>query len=98
MFIKIHKSYRVVVALCDSNLIGKRFEEGQRQLDIRESFYKGEELDKREIIHILKFQKGEDATFNIVGPESIEAAKEAGIINQNAVSEVENIPYALSLL
>jgi len=98
MFIKIHKSYRTVVALCDSNLIGKLFEEGLKQLDVRESFYKGEEKPKEEIVRILKFQKGEDATFNIVGPESIEVAKEAGIINEDSISETDGIPYALSLL
>ena len=98
MFIKIHKSYRIVVALCDSDLLGERFEQGFRQLDVRESFYKGEEKSKEEIIKILKFQKGEDATFNIVGPKSVEAAKEAGIIDEDSISETDGIPYALSLL
>ena len=98
MFIKIHKSYRTVVALCDSNLLGKRFEEGIKQLDVRESFYKGEEKPKEEIIQILRFQKSENATFNIVGPESIEATKEAGIIDEDSISETDGVPYALSLL
>lgn len=98
MFIKIHKSYRIIVALCDSNLLGKRFEEDIKQLDVRESFYKGEEKSKEEIIKILKFQKDEDATFNIVGPESVEVAKEAGIITDKAVAFTQEIPYSLVLL
>jgi hypothetical protein len=43
MFINIiHSSCRDVVAICDSELLGKVFEEGQLQLDVKESFYKGE--------------------------------------------------------
>ena len=39
MLVKIHKSYRNVVAVCDSDLIGKKFEEDKFQLDLKESFY-----------------------------------------------------------
>ena len=28
LYIKVHKSYRTVVALCDSEILGKKFEEG----------------------------------------------------------------------
>jgi hypothetical protein len=102
MFVKIHKSYRNVVAVCDSNLLGKtfseKFEKGTKQLDIRESFYKGEEKSYPEVVEILKFQSKEDATFNIVGPESVKAAEEAGIIEPGAFLKIQNIPYVLVLL
>ena len=73
-FIKIHKSYRIVVAVCDSNLIGKKFEEGKRQLDLRENFYKGEEIDTKNLMKLLHHYSIEDATFNIVGENSVKAA------------------------
>jgi len=98
MHIKIHKSYRDVVAICDSDLIGKRFEEGKRQLDIKEHFFKGEEVTKEEAIKHLAFQLREDATFNIVGKESIDAAIKAGVINQDSVDNIGNIPFALKLI
>lgn len=96
MQIKIHKSYRPVVALCDSNLLGKRFESGVYQLHITESFYKGEELSKEEVLKLLKKWAIEDATFNIAGHESIKTAIEAGIINENSIGKIQEIPYALS--
>ena len=40
MLIKIHRAYRDVVAICDSELIGKRFEEGKFQLEIKEDFFR----------------------------------------------------------
>ena len=99
--IKLHKSYRAIVTVCDSNLIGKRFEEdieqGIKQLDIRESFYKGEEVSHEKALQIIKFQSKEDATFNIVGPESVKAAKEAGIIDEEGIGKIDSVPYALIL-
>lgn len=98
MQIKIHNSYRRMVALCDSDLIGRVFSEGIRQIEVKESFFKGEEKPKKEIIAILKNLAKEDATFNIVGRESVKTALEAGIINEQGILKIENIPVALILL
>ena len=104
IFIKTHKSYRNVTAVCDSDLIGKSFEESLegseeiKQLDIRESFYKGEEVSHEKAVEIMKFQAKEDSTFNIAGPNSIKAAQEAGIISEEGVGEISGVPYALVLL
>ena len=95
MFVKIHKSYRTVVALCDTELIGKHFEEGNRQLDLRESFYKDKEVTHEEAVKIITFQLCEDATFNIVGEKSIAAAIAAGAIVKSNVARVDNIPFTL---
>jgi hypothetical protein len=96
MQIKIHKSYRPVVALCDTHLIGKKFESGIYQLHITESFYKGEEMNKEQVIKFLRRQAVEDATFNIAGHESIKTALEAGIIQEGNIGKIQNIPYALA--
>ncbi|MDP4039362.1 MAG: DUF424 family protein [Candidatus Pacearchaeota archaeon] len=102
MFIKLHKSYRTVIAVCDSNLIGKKFKEKQgsitKQLDITESFYKGKEISYNEAVSIMKTEAREDSTFNIVGSESIKAGIEAGIIIKEGIKKTQNIPYALVLL
>lgn len=98
MWIKIHKSCRTVVALCDSEILGKKFEEGKRELFLRENFYKGEEVDREKALSILLDQATEDATFNIAGKESVETALEAGIIKEEGVHKVKGIPFALVLL
>lgn len=98
MYLKIHKSYRNVVALSDADLIGKKFEEEKRQLDIRENFYKGKIVSKEEAIKILKQQSDEDATFNIVGEKSIKTAVEAGIITKACIHRIQGIPFTLILL
>ena len=98
MFVRIIKSYRDVVAICDSDLLGKRFEEGKFQLDVKESFYKGEEKSESETVEFLKRMRMEDATFNIVGRKSVKAALKAGIINENSIGEVQGVQFALILL
>lgn len=98
MFVKIHKSYRTVVALCDAELIGKRFEEGIKLLDVRENFYNDKRITREEALRIVKMQAKEDATFNIVGPKSIAVALELGVIDQDNIGHVAGVPFALVLL
>ena len=97
MYVKLHKSYRTIVAVCDSDLIGKTFEEGIKQLEVRESFYKGEDLDYKKVIELMKKQLEDDATFNIVGEKAIKAALEAEIIDKAGINKIDGIPYALVL-
>lgn len=98
MLIKIHKSYRDTVAICDKELLGKMFEKEGFQLDIKESFYKGEEISEEKAKKMMKDLSKEDATFNIVGEKSIKCALEVGIISEDGVKNIEGVPFALVLL
>jgi len=98
MYLKIHKSYRNVVSLCDKELIGKIFEEGKLQLDIRENFYLGEEVSEEKAVEQLKKQVLEGAIFNIIGDKSIKTAEKAHIITSNYIGKIQNIPYALTFI
>lgn len=98
MLIKIHKAYRNVVSVCDSELLGKYFEQGIKQLDIRETFYNGEKKTGEELVEILRDMAMEDSTFNIVGKNSVACALKAGIIAKEGIKKVAGIPFALVLL
>lgn len=98
MQLKIHDSYRLIVALADSSLIGMRFEEGNRQIEVRENFFKGEELTEEEVVALLQDMYKEDATFNIVGKESVAAALKAGVISEDGVFTIQDVPVALVLM
>ena len=98
MFIKITKSYRDIVAVCDSSILGKKFEQGNLQLDLKESFYKGEEVQEERAIEMMKSMAAEDATFNIAGEKSVNAAIKAGVISMESVGKIQGIPFALVLL
>ena len=98
MQIKTHKAYRTIVALCDSDLIGKTFSEGIRQIEITSNFFQGEEKNKEEILEILTDLEKEDATFNIVGKESVECALEVGLIRPEGIIDIDGVPVALILM
>ena len=98
MFVKIHKSYRNVIAICDSELIGKKFEEGKTLLDVKEGFYKGEEMTPEEVEEIMIDMSMEDSTFNIIGKESIRIALGTRLISPEGVKTIQGIPYSLVLM
>ena len=96
--IKIHEAYRKIVALADSELIGKKFVDGNLQLDIKESFYDGEEISEEKAIEILRCADADDSSFNIVGKRAVNAALKAGIVGKSGVIKIKGIPHALGLL
>jgi len=98
MFVKIHKTYRDIVAICDSNLTGKKFEEGKFQLDVKESFFNGKKISEEKAIKIMQRMSKEDATFNIVGEKSIKTALKAGIISEEGIKKIQGVPFALVLI
>ncbi|MFH1248659.1 MAG: DUF424 family protein [archaeon] len=98
MLVKIHESYRKIIAVCDSELLGKKIEEGNMQLDMQESFYGGDEKDEKEIIELLSDLYRDDATFNLVGEQTINTAIKSGIIDEIGVMKIQGVPYALGLI
>lgn len=95
---RIHKSYRWVVAVCDKDLIGKCFTEGNRQIDLTGNFFKGEPVDenkaKSEILRCLR----EDATFNIVGGKSVGLVRDMGFVKDESIIKIGDVPFVLMLL
>ncbi len=97
MLIKIHKSYRDIITICDSNLLGKKFEQGKMQLEIG-NFFDGAEKSQEQVLEIMKESAKEDATFNIVGKKATDLALKAGIIGKEGIKTIQGIPVALTLL
>lgn len=97
MQFRIIKSYRDVIAICDSHLIGKRFEEGKFQLDIKENFYSGQELSEEKVAVMINQMAREDATFNIVGERAVEIAIREGLVLRESVKTIQGIPFAMVL-
>lgn len=98
MKVKIHNSYRDVISICDSNLVGEKFEQDNFQLDVKQNFFDGEEINEEKLIKMMQLMKIEDATFNIVGKNSVNTAIKAGIISKEETKTIQNIPFALVLL
>jgi hypothetical protein len=98
MLVKIHSSYRNTIAICDSNLIGKTFEENSKSIFINPNFYQGEEKTEKQVLEIIELGSNEDYTFNIVGKSSVALALKAKIINPEGIINIQGVPVALVLL
>ncbi|MBI4150522.1 DUF424 family protein [Candidatus Woesearchaeota archaeon] len=75
--------------MCDADLVGKRFEEGNLQLDLTGDFYAGEEKTETEAGDILR--NADHA--NLVGQKSVALGIQEGIIDEAHVQHVKGIPH-----
>ena len=96
--VKVHDSYRDVVAVCDADLIGKKIEEGEFQLDLTGEFYKGDEMNVDGLKRVIEAGGNEDSTFNIVGNNSVGVFLELGLVNKGGVREIGGVKFALVLV
>ncbi len=91
MIINLHKKEgRIVAAVCDSELLGKKFDEGKLQLDLASDFYKGEEKDD---ITVGDTIRNADSV-NLVGEKAVKLGIDEGIIDAGQVKKIAGIPYA----
>jgi len=79
-----------VLALCDSDLVGKKIEEGKKQLDLTSSFYKGKEMKDDQLDDLLKVVY----LINAVGTEVVEFLKQKKLVAPSQIITIANIPHA----
>jgi len=81
---------QVIVAVCDGDILGKKFKDGKLVLKLDESFYKGEEVCENEVKEALLC-----ATIaNVAGKRSVACAVECGCIDPDTVIFIDGIPHA----
>lgn len=79
----------LMLAVCDKELRGKTFEDGELQLDCASNFYAGDETESSTAQRLLK--NCENA--NLVGEKSVAAAIAAGIVDVDSVKRIKDVPY-----
>lgn len=96
MIAKLHKSKdnRVVVAVCDSELLGKKFEEGNKQLDMTSDFFNGEEKDDLAIGDLIRNAD----SVNLVGEKAVKLGIDDGVVEEGHVKKIAGIPYAQAVV
>ncbi len=92
------KSYSVnkeiLVAVCDSELMGRTFREGALHLSVNEDFFKGQPADEHEVKKAL-----EKATIaNLVGERSVTCGIDSGVVDENCVIMIDGVPHAQMVL
>lgn len=87
---EIRREGECIVAICDKEVLGKKFEEGDKQLHVNEFFYKGELVSIEEGLRAM-----ERATIaNIVGERIVSEALKARLIRKRGIIRIQNVPHA----
>lgn len=80
----------LLVAVCDKDIIGRKFHEGELTLMLETDFYKGTDASEDEVKDALSC-----ATIaNVAGEKSIACAVECGCVDPETVIFIEGIPHA----
>ncbi len=82
-----------IVAICDEDLLGKRFSEKGLVLHINKDFY-GEELVP---IDYAMSIASTATVLNLVGRNTVDEAIKRGYIHPEAVIEISGIPHAQAI-
>lgn len=92
MIVKKHTNPQgqIILAVCDDNLIGKKFEEGKKQLDLSNPFYDGDKKDEAEVLLMVE----QAYIINAAGKVIIDLLKKEGYIQDEHVLHIDNIPHA----
>ncbi|MCD6301481.1 MAG: DUF424 family protein [Staphylothermus sp.] len=93
VYVKIHKyGEERIIAICDEDLLGKNIidEEKGIKFYVDPYFYKGELLSISKALMLLK----RASIANLVGKNIVNAAKNNGLIHENAVLYIKDIPHA----
>lgn len=80
----------LLVIVCDSDLIGKKFEEGDKQLDLTVAFYEGKEMEPQMVADLMRNAEH----IHLVGAESVALAQEEGLVEDEHILYVDSIPHA----
>ncbi|MFO8016644.1 MAG: DUF424 family protein [Candidatus Woesearchaeota archaeon] len=96
MIVKVHKGAdgKKVIAVCDTDIAGRRFEEGELQLDLGSPFYNGEEMAEEKLENELKGP----CSVNITGEESVKFFTDRKLVDEKNIIRIKGIPHAQCML
>ncbi len=78
----------LILAICDENLLGKRFEEGEFVLEIN-NFWKGELVGEEKAKELAK----KATIINAVGENAVKLVFELGLAEKGMEKKVKGIPH-----
>ncbi|MBW6461892.1 MAG: DUF424 family protein [DPANN group archaeon] len=90
--LKTHNSDSgTIVAVCDSDILGKRFEEHDKVLDISNYFFDGDKADMTTIISAISTC----TSAMIIGDNIISGLEKKNIITKEHIQFISKTPYIM---
>jgi hypothetical protein len=96
MIVKVHKKDgRTIVAVCDDELLGKKFEDNNLQLDLTSDFYKGDQYTDKKLVGDMIRNAN---SINLVGTVSVSLGIDEGLIDKDKVINIQGVPHAQAII
>ncbi len=80
----------LLLVITDKEILGSRFEERNKQLDLSKEFYQGEEMSVDKVKELIP--KGRD--LHLTGKHSVGLGVELDLVNPKSIFYVQKIPHA----
>ncbi|MBT4935395.1 DUF424 family protein [Candidatus Woesearchaeota archaeon] len=80
----------ILVVITDKDILGKKFMEGKVQLDLTKEFYKGEEMDEKDVITLC--EKARD--LHLTGKHAVALGINQNLIDPQNILYVQKVPHA----
>jgi hypothetical protein len=79
-----------LVSVCDREVLGETFENGEIDFEVNEAFYDGEPADEEEVVASLAGAR----VANIVGTDAVALAVEHGFVDEESVLDLGETRHA----
>jgi hypothetical protein len=80
----------LLVSVCDADVLGETFENGDVSLTVEADFYDGDEADEETVVASL----ARCSVANLVGTRSVGLALEHGFVDEENVLDIEGTRHA----
>lgn len=79
----------LLLVVTDQEIMGERFEEGKRQLDLSAAFYQGERMEKAEVKKLFT----QAQHLHLTGKKAVALALEDDLVGGNNILWIQGIPH-----
>ena len=83
-----------ILTITDKEIIGKKFEEGKKQLDLANKFYSGEEKDTE----YIKVRLEDAYVMHLTGKKAVAFGIKMGLVDKKRIITISGIPHAEVLI
>ncbi len=80
----------VLLAVCDTDLLGKTLREGKIVFHVKDEFYNGRKATLEEAVGLIN----NSTIVNLIGKNCVEKAISKGYVHPEAVLKIEGVPHA----
>ena len=84
----------LILVITDKDIVGKLFEEGNKQLDLTKNFYLGDERDAEAVKSLIP----EAHILHLTGEKAVALGIELDYVDKDKVVWISGIPHAEALL